>query len=209
MDGRPLSVMELIKLTYISHGWHLEMYGGPLFHNRIEAWRHGPVIPDVYHAFQSQGLDVRHPVLGQPPPNQREGSWPTGTSLRHLRRLRSLAAFRPDARPGRSLARHHGNRRPFPSYPGQCDQTALRSKACEFTVRTGPWLTKISAFPRIPFRHVLDHLPVATQGKICTSLNSKHCYDSTSKRNCLKSWKSNGWPSGLDSPSQFSWDFFS
>lgn len=66
-DGRNLSVMELIKLTYISHGWHLEMYGEPLFHNRIEAWRHGPVIPDVYHAFKSQGLDVKIEIPGPLP----------------------------------------------------------------------------------------------------------------------------------------------
>ncbi|MCY3879279.1 MAG: DUF4065 domain-containing protein [Rhodobacteraceae bacterium] len=63
-DGRSLSVMELLKLTYIAHGWHLEIFGTPLFENRIEAWRHGPVIPDVYNAFRSQGQDVREPVPG-------------------------------------------------------------------------------------------------------------------------------------------------
>lgn len=57
-DGRKLSIMQLLKLVYISHGWHLEITRNPLFRNRIEAWQHGPVIPDVYHAFRPQGIEV-------------------------------------------------------------------------------------------------------------------------------------------------------
>lgn len=55
-EGRALSIMSLLKLAYISHGWHLEMTGRPLFDNRIEAWRYGPVIPAVYNAFRPQGV---------------------------------------------------------------------------------------------------------------------------------------------------------
>lgn len=65
-DGRRLSVMQILKLVYIAHGWHLEMRGAPLFHNKIEAWRHGPVIPDVYHAFRAQGVTIAAPVDGYP-----------------------------------------------------------------------------------------------------------------------------------------------
>lgn len=61
-DGRKLSIMQLLKLVYITHGWHLEMRGSPLFPNKIEAWRHGPVIPDVYHAFRDQGVEVEKPI---------------------------------------------------------------------------------------------------------------------------------------------------
>jgi uncharacterized phage-associated protein len=53
-----LSIMQLLKLVYIAHGWHLEMRRRPLFLNRIEAWRHGPVIPDVYSEFRGQGIAV-------------------------------------------------------------------------------------------------------------------------------------------------------
>jgi len=67
-DGRRLSIMSLLKLVYISHGWHLEMRKAPLFPNKIEAWKYGPVIPDVYAAFRSQGVDVSNPVrIGGPP----------------------------------------------------------------------------------------------------------------------------------------------
>jgi uncharacterized phage-associated protein len=58
-DNRTLSIMQLLKLVYISHGWHLEMRKRPMFRNRIEAWRHGPVIPDVYNAFRGQDIYVK------------------------------------------------------------------------------------------------------------------------------------------------------
>lgn len=67
-DGRALSIMSLLKLTYIAHGWRLEMAGQPLFSNRIEAWQHGPVIPDVYSAFRPQGITPQTPVRGFPAP---------------------------------------------------------------------------------------------------------------------------------------------
>ncbi len=55
-EGRALSIMSLLKLAYIAHGWRLEMASQPLFNNRIEAWRHGPVIPDVYNSLRPQGI---------------------------------------------------------------------------------------------------------------------------------------------------------
>ena len=61
-SGKHFSIMELLKLVYISHGWHLEVFGQPLIRNRIEAWKFGPVIPDVYSAFRPQGVTVKQPV---------------------------------------------------------------------------------------------------------------------------------------------------
>jgi uncharacterized phage-associated protein len=55
-EGRALSIMSILKLAYIAHGWFLESRGRPLFNNRIEAWQHGPVIPDVYSRFRKQGV---------------------------------------------------------------------------------------------------------------------------------------------------------
>lgn len=63
-DGRRLSIMQLLKLVYISHGWYMEMSGAPLIRNKIEAWKHGPVIPDVYRSFRGQGIDVAAPIPG-------------------------------------------------------------------------------------------------------------------------------------------------
>lgn len=58
-EDRTLSIMSLLKLVYISHGWNLEMRDSPLFHNRIEAWQYGPVIPDVYSTFRPQGVSLK------------------------------------------------------------------------------------------------------------------------------------------------------
>ena len=65
-EGRRLTIMQLLKLVYISHGWHLEMRRSPLFMNKIEAWKFGPVIPDVYNAFRSQGVEVSATVQALP-----------------------------------------------------------------------------------------------------------------------------------------------
>lgn len=61
-DGKQLSIMQLLKLVYIAHGWHLEMRKSPLIHNKIEAWKYGPVIPDVYNAFRAQGIIIQDPI---------------------------------------------------------------------------------------------------------------------------------------------------
>jgi uncharacterized phage-associated protein len=63
-DGRILSIMSLLKLAYIAHGWFLETRDKPLFENRIEAWKHGPVIPEVYQAFRPQGVHAQSQVDG-------------------------------------------------------------------------------------------------------------------------------------------------
>jgi uncharacterized phage-associated protein len=65
-EGRTISIMSLLKLTYIAHGWHLEMRDAPLFSNQVEAWRYGPVIPDVYNDFRGQGVDVRGEIQTVP-----------------------------------------------------------------------------------------------------------------------------------------------
>ena len=48
--------LKLQKLVYISYGWGLARLGGRrLFHEPIEAWRLGPVIPPLYHEFKRFG----------------------------------------------------------------------------------------------------------------------------------------------------------
>jgi len=69
--GRPCTIMSLLKLAYIAHGWYLEMYDKPLFHNKIKAWQYGPVVVDIYRAFKKQGttpreIDGRFPVKIEP-----------------------------------------------------------------------------------------------------------------------------------------------
>lgn len=37
---------------YFAQAWYLALYNKPLFDEQIEAWVHGPVIPNVYHRFK-------------------------------------------------------------------------------------------------------------------------------------------------------------
>lgn len=53
--GHDLTPMKLIKLCYISHGWHLGIYGEPLLDEPVFAWKYGPVVNNVYQAFKHYG----------------------------------------------------------------------------------------------------------------------------------------------------------
>ena len=54
-EGKTIAPMKLLKLTYIAHGYHLGFNRGPLIENPIEAWKYGPVIPELYHATKKFG----------------------------------------------------------------------------------------------------------------------------------------------------------
>lgn len=56
-QGKKLTPMQLMKLVYIAHGWNLGLGRSDLFTDRIEAWRYGPVIPNLYHATKVWGRD--------------------------------------------------------------------------------------------------------------------------------------------------------
>ncbi len=45
-------LLQLIKLCYLSYGWYLTYHDEILFRENIEAWRYGPVIPELYYALK-------------------------------------------------------------------------------------------------------------------------------------------------------------
>ena len=55
MDVQPLTPFNVIKMTVIAHGRHLAITNEPLIVDRIEAWKHGPVIPVLYHELKIYG----------------------------------------------------------------------------------------------------------------------------------------------------------
>ena len=50
--GDLISNMKLQKLLYYAQGYFLAIANEPLFHERIYAWTHGPVVPKVYHKYK-------------------------------------------------------------------------------------------------------------------------------------------------------------
>lgn len=47
-----LNPLRLQKLLYYVQGWSLALRGRPMFTDRIEAWVHGPVVPNVWRSHQ-------------------------------------------------------------------------------------------------------------------------------------------------------------
>ena len=57
---QPRDPLQVIKLTYLCHGWMLGLYHRPMSTQPVLAWRYGPAIPVVYHEVKRYG---RKPVL--------------------------------------------------------------------------------------------------------------------------------------------------
>lgn len=54
-DAALLTNLMVQKHLYFQQGWHLAEFGVPLFEEQIEAWEHGPVVPEVYHKLKKFG----------------------------------------------------------------------------------------------------------------------------------------------------------
>lgn len=50
--------LKLQKLVYFVQGFALAMLEHPLFHEEIQAWTYGPVIPTLYHRLKRYGAGV-------------------------------------------------------------------------------------------------------------------------------------------------------
>lgn len=51
-EKRSVTPLELMKLTYLAHGWSLGLRNKPLVADTAEAWQYGPVYPELYHALK-------------------------------------------------------------------------------------------------------------------------------------------------------------
>jgi uncharacterized phage-associated protein len=50
-----ISNLKLQKLLYYAKGFHQAIFDEPLFPEKLWAWTHGPVVPDVYQEYKKYG----------------------------------------------------------------------------------------------------------------------------------------------------------
>ena len=65
-NNTPPTPMQLLKLVYIAHGWNLAINDKPLISDRIEAWKYGPVIPNLYHEIKHWGNEPVKMIFSNP-----------------------------------------------------------------------------------------------------------------------------------------------
>ena len=54
------TLMHVIKLTYLCHGWMLGIRGRPLIADDVVAWQYGPVVLSVYEQYKRwRGMPIR------------------------------------------------------------------------------------------------------------------------------------------------------
>lgn len=54
-SGGTLTPLQIIKLVYYAHGYHLALTEKPLLTETVQAWDYGPVVPSVYHGLKKFG----------------------------------------------------------------------------------------------------------------------------------------------------------
>lgn len=71
-----VSPLKLLKLIYISHGYHLALADEALLHEYVEAWKYGPVVREIYSSLRGFG-DTPVPLslfAGHPGNNNKQGN---------------------------------------------------------------------------------------------------------------------------------------
>jgi len=71
-----LTNMQVVKLTYIAHGWYLGFTGQPLINELAQAWMYGPVVPSVYEQFKTCGRNPITKVASQTLPSGETSNYP-------------------------------------------------------------------------------------------------------------------------------------
>lgn len=56
-EKKPITNKKLQKLVYYAQAWSLVLHNEKLFSEKIEAWVHGPAIPDLYEKFMQFGAE--------------------------------------------------------------------------------------------------------------------------------------------------------
>lgn len=57
-EDKDITPMKLQKLVYFAQGFSLALLNHPLFLEQLEAWKHGPVCPELYQKYKPCGGNV-------------------------------------------------------------------------------------------------------------------------------------------------------
>jgi uncharacterized phage-associated protein len=76
-EKQPIDPLKLQKLIYIAHGWSLAFTGRPLIKESFEAWKYGPVVPELYQRFK----EYRSKYITQPTEAPEETIDPVASDL--------------------------------------------------------------------------------------------------------------------------------
>lgn len=67
-DGNAVSNLQLQKILYYLQGYYCAEFKQPLFDDRIEPWKLGPVVPNVYYVYNKYVADniyQAYPEIGE------------------------------------------------------------------------------------------------------------------------------------------------
>lgn len=66
--GEAITHLKLQKLVYYAQAWFLANFDRSLFEPDMQAWAHGPVLPELYFKYRGMGWEALPPERGTLPP---------------------------------------------------------------------------------------------------------------------------------------------
>ena len=107
-SGWQLSNLELQKLIYLAHMFHLGRTGEPLVSGKFEAWDYGPVHPALYHRAKVFGAEAVENIFHAQPdlPSGKERDI-LDEAFESLGRAGAGRLVRATHRPGGAWDRHY------------------------------------------------------------------------------------------------------
>lgn len=63
--------LKLQKLLYYAKGFYFAIFNNALFPEKLWAWTHGPVVPEIYHEYKDYGANIIANLEYMPSPSSK------------------------------------------------------------------------------------------------------------------------------------------